>query len=52
MTIGQQPPPEKVDKKAPQKAQSKKNALKKGEKPPRVFQFKKVEEQTKKIASS
>lgn len=40
VTIGQQPPPEKEDKKGAQKIAPKKaNQLKKGEKPPRVFQF-------------
>jgi hypothetical protein len=42
-----------VDKKGAQKPAPKKaNQLKKGEKPPRAFQFLGKEEQTKKVASS
>ena len=53
MIIGQQPPPEKADKSKQVKPPAKKKPqLKKGEKPPRVFQYKKEEEQTKKILGS
>lgn len=51
--IGQQPPPEKVDKNKQMKMPPKrKPRLKKGEKPPRVFIYNDKDEQTKKIESS
>lgn len=41
VTIGQQPPPQKTDKNKQNKQPPKKKPqLKKGEKPPRVFQYK------------
>lgn len=53
VTIGQQPPPEKQDKnKNNMKANPKKQQLKKGEKPPRVFKYLDANEQTKKVESS
>lgn len=53
VTIGQQPPAEKVDKKGGGKPPAKKKPqLKKGEKPPRVFQFRDKEAQTKKVLGS
>lgn len=53
VTIGMQPPPEKVDKNKQMKVPPKKKLqLKKGEKPPRVFQYNNLEEQTKKVESS
>jgi len=53
ITMGQQPPPEK-DKggKNNIKIAPKKQQLKKGEKPPRVFKFMDPTEQTKKLGSS
>ncbi len=40
ITMGQQPPPEKLDKNKQMKQPPKKKPqLKKGEKPPRVFQY-------------
>ena len=51
--LGQQPPPEKADKNKNAKMQPKKKPqLKKGEKPPRVFQFMDEKQQTKKVESS
>jgi hypothetical protein len=51
--IGQQPPPEKQDKNKQMKPPAKKKPnLKKGEKPPRVFQYKNEQEQTKPILRS
>jgi hypothetical protein len=52
ITIGQQPPPEKEDKKNSQKMQPKKQTLKKGEKPPRIFKFMNEADQTKKKEGS
>jgi hypothetical protein len=52
VTIGQQPPPEKEDKNKNMKIQVKKQQLKKGEKPPRVFKYLEAGEQTKVVGSS
>ena len=50
--MGQQPPPEKDKGKNNIKIAPKKQQLKKGEKPPRVFKYVDQEEQTKKVGSS
>lgn len=51
--MGQQPPPEKVDKNKQMKQPPKKKPqLKKGEKPPRLFQYIDEKDQTKKVESS
>lgn len=51
--MGQQPPPEKADKNKEMKIPPKKKPqLKKGEKPPRVFEYLNPDQQTKKIESS
>jgi hypothetical protein len=52
VTMGQQPPPEKADKNKNIKINPKKQQLKKGEKPPRVFKYVDQAEQTKKVISS
>lgn len=50
ITMGQQPPPEKLDKNKQMKQPPKKKPqLKKGEKPPRVFQYQNQQQQTKKV---